>query len=66
MFFKVLGQLPPRASAPNHKTNPETLTALKLVHDYLSDRKQRTSVNNSYSHGLKYFLEYLKVLYLVH
>ena len=47
--------MPPRASAPNHKTNPETLTALKLVHDYLSDRKQRTSVNNSYSHGLKYF-----------
>ena len=26
-----------------------TLPALKLVHDYLSDRKQRTRVNNSYS-----------------
>ena len=26
-----------------------TLSALKLVHDYLSDRKQRTRVNNSYS-----------------
>ena len=26
-----------------------TSPALKLVHDYLSDRKQRTSVNNSYS-----------------
>ena len=26
-----------------------TLLALKLVHDYLSDRKQRTRVNNSYS-----------------
>ena len=26
-----------------------TLTALKLVHDYLSDRKQRTRINNSYS-----------------
>ena len=25
-----------------------TLPALKLVHDYLSDRKQRTRVNNSY------------------
>ena len=26
-----------------------TLPALKLVHDYLSDRKQRTRVNNVYS-----------------
>ena len=26
-----------------------TLPALKLVHDYLSDRKHRTRVNNSYS-----------------
>ena len=26
-----------------------TLPAVKLVHDYLSDRKQRTRVNNSYS-----------------
>ena len=26
-----------------------TLPALKLVHDYLSDKKQRTRVNNSYS-----------------
>ena len=26
-----------------------TLPALKLVHDYLSDRKQRIRVNNSYS-----------------
>ena len=26
-----------------------TSPALKLVHDYLSDRKQRTRVNNSYS-----------------
>ena len=26
-----------------------TLTALKLIHDYLSERKQRTRVNNSYS-----------------
>ena len=26
-----------------------TLPALKLVHDYLSDRNQRTRVNNSYS-----------------
>ena len=26
-----------------------TLPALKLVHDYLSDRKQKTRVNNSYS-----------------
>ena len=26
-----------------------TLPALKLVHDYLSDRKQRTRVNNPYS-----------------
>ena len=25
-----------------------TLPALKLVHDYLSDREQRTRVNNSY------------------
>ena len=43
-----------------------TLPALKLVHDYLPDRKQRARVNNFYIvHGLKYFLEYLKVLYLV-
>ena len=26
-----------------------TLSALKLVHDYLSDRKQRTRINNLYS-----------------
>ena len=26
-----------------------TLPALKLAHDYLSNRKQRTGVNNSYS-----------------
>ena len=26
-----------------------TLPALKLVHDYLSDRKQKTRANNSYS-----------------
>ena len=33
------------------KLNPYgfSLPALKLVHDYLSDRKQRTRVNNSYS-----------------
>ena len=30
-----------------------TLPALKLVHDYLSDRKQRTRVNNSYSTWLE-------------
>ena len=30
-----------------------TLPALKLVHDYLSDRKQRTRVNNSYSTWFK-------------
>ena len=32
------------------KLNPYgfTLPALKLVYDYLSDRKQRTRVNNSY------------------
>ena len=29
--------------------NGFNLPALKLVHDYLSDRKQRTKVNNSYS-----------------
>ena len=29
--------------------NGFTLPVLKLVHDYLSDRKQRTRVNNSYS-----------------
>ena len=29
--------------------NGFTLPALKLVHDYLPDRKQRTKVNNSYS-----------------
>ena len=33
------------------KLNPYgfSLPALKLVHDYLSDRKQRTRVNNLYS-----------------
>ena len=33
------------------KLNPYgfTLPALKLAHDYLSDKKQRTRVNNSYS-----------------
>ena len=44
------------------KVHGFTLPALKLVHDYLSDRKQGTRVNNSCST----FLEYLKVLYLVH
>ena len=32
-----------------------TLPALKLVHDYLSDRKQRTRVNNSYSTWFEIF-----------
>ena len=30
----------------------QTLTALRLIHDYLSRRKQRTRVNNSYSEWL--------------
>ena len=43
-----------------------TLPALKLVHDYLSDSKQRTRVHNSYSTWFEIPLEYLKVLCLTH
>ena len=43
-----------------------TSPALKLVHAYLSDRKQITRVIIHMVHDLKYFLEYLKILYLVH
>ena len=32
-----------------------TLLVLKLVHDYLSDRKQRTRVNNSYNAWFEIF-----------
>ena len=32
-----------------------TLSALKLVHDYLSDSKHRTRVNNSYSTWFEIF-----------
>ena len=32
-----------------------TLPALKLVHDYFSDRKQRTRINNSYSTWFQIF-----------
>ena len=29
------------------------LPALRLIHDYLSNRKQRTRINNSYSTGME-------------
>ena len=35
-----------------------SLTALKLVHNYLSKRKQRTKINSSYSSMLEIILEF--------
>ena len=32
-----------------------SLSAIKLIHDYLSNRKQKTIVNNSYSEWLTMF-----------
>ena len=56
VFGALLTDLPKAFDCLNHeplvaKLNVYgfTLPALKLVHDYLSDRKQRTRVNNSYS-----------------
>ena len=41
------------------------LTALKIVHDYLSDRKQRTRVNNSYTLDFFYKQLVYKQLYSI-
>ena len=43
-----------------------TLPALKLVHYYLSQRKQRTKVNNAYNSRLGIVLLYHKAQYLDH
>ena len=56
VFGALLTNLSKALNCLNHKrlivkinTYGFTLPALKLVHGYLSDRKQRTRVNNSYS-----------------
>ena len=43
-----------------------SLLALRLIHAYLSHRKQRTSVNNSYSNGLLYCFENCKAQFWAH
>ena len=40
-----------------------SLAALRLVHSYLSNRKQRTKINESYSSGKKSYLEFHKDLF---
>ena len=42
-----------------------SLPALRLIHDYLSNRKQRTRINNSYSTWMEIAFGVLKDQYLV-
>ena len=48
-FSKAIDFLNPELLIAKLNAYGFTLSALKLVHDYLSGRKQRTRVNNSYS-----------------
>ena len=42
-----------------------SLPDLRLIHDYLLNKKQRTKINNSYSTWMEFFLEYPRDQYLV-
>ena len=46
-------------------THGFTLPTLKLAHDYLSDKKQRTRINNAYSTWFEIHFGIPKVLYFV-
>ena len=48
-FSKAIDFLNPELLIAKLNAYGFTLSALKLVHDYLSGGKQRTRVNNSYS-----------------
>ena len=43
-----------------------TLSVLRLIHDYLSNRKQRTKIDDNYSLGQKYYLAFHKGQFLIH